>query len=172
MTQDPSLYPDPDDPEGEYDPANPQTPGQGQAPQRTNAEWAALRKEKREREKSDERAANAEKELAFMRAGIDSSTNPMADYFVKGYDGEMTPEAIKAKAIEVGLIAAPAPPEPDPAKQESLRAGERIATGAQGGGSVTPQGVAALDEAYVQGGVESMLQVAREMGIPVQNDQQ
>jgi hypothetical protein len=137
----------------------------------TNAEWAALRREKREREKSDERAKTAEKDLAFMRAGIDTSTNPMAGYFVKGYDGEITPEAIKAKAIEVGLLQAPPPPEPDPVKQANLAAGERIATTAQGGGSITPAGTAALDEAFVQGGTEAMIQAAREMGIPIQNEQ-
>jgi hypothetical protein len=138
--------------------------------QRTNAEWAALRREKKGRETAEQAAKDAQKELAFMRAGIDSATNPMADYFVKGYDGEMTAEAIKAKAIEVGLLAPPAPPAADPLKQESLAAGERIATGAQGGGSVTPTGIAALDEAYVQGGTDAMIQVAREMGIPIQNE--
>lgn len=136
----------------------------------TNAEWAALRREKRERGKADERAKTAEKELAFMRAGIDSSTNPLAAYFIQGYDGEITPEAIKAKAMEVGLIAPPAPPAPDPLREASLAAGERIAATAQGGGEVTPRGTAALDEAFAQGGTPAMIQAAREMGIPIQNE--
>jgi hypothetical protein len=148
----------------------PQGTGGGQPEAHTNAEWATLRREKRERGKAEERAKTAEKELAFMRAGIDASTNPMAAYFVKGYDGDITPEAIRAKALEVGLIQAPPPPEPDPVKQASLAAGERIATTAQGGGEVTPKGTAALDEAYAQGGTSAMIQVAREMGIPIQNE--
>lgn len=137
----------------------------------TNAEWAALRREKRKGETAEARALAAEKDLAFMRAGIDTATNPMAEYFVKGYDGEMTADAIKAKAIEVGLLAAPVPPPPDPVKQESLAAAERISQGAQGGGSVTPVGTSALDEAFVQGGTEAMIEAARGMGIPIQNEQ-
>ena len=141
------------------------------AEERTNAEWAALRREKKGKETEKARADALEKDLAFMRAGIDTSTNPMAGYFVKGYDGELTPEAIRSKAIEVGLLAETPPPEPDPIRQANLQAGERQSTIAQGGGSVTPVGTAALDEAFVQGGTDAMIQAAREMGIPIQNEQ-
>jgi hypothetical protein len=158
-------------PEDQYDDNGDLIPATPPPDQRTNEEWATLRREKRDKEKAEGRAAQAEKDLAFMRAGIDTSKNPLAEYFVKGYDGEVTPEAITAKAIEVGLIAPPAPPEPDPLKQASLEAGQRIATTAQGGGSITPQGTQALDEAYAAGGVEAMLQVAREMGLQVKTEQ-
>ena len=48
-------------------------------------------------------AEAAQKELAFAKAGIDL-TSKMAQYFVKGYDGELTPEAIQAAAQEANLI--------------------------------------------------------------------
>lgn len=60
-------------------------------------EVAELRKEKAE-------AAQAKRELAFAKAGIPMDT-PMAKYFIKGYDGELTPEAIKEAATEAGLVA-------------------------------------------------------------------
>lgn len=53
-----------------------------------------------------EKAAEAEKlqrELAFSKAGIPME-NPMAKYFVKGYDGEFTPEAIRKAAEEANLV--------------------------------------------------------------------
>ncbi len=165
MTQQVDEFGDPLEDEGE----DGQQGEQGGATH-TNAEWAALRKERRERNKAAERADAAERELAFMRAGIDVEANPMAAYFVKGYDGEVTADAIRAKAQEVGLLQAPPPPAADPVKEAAVAAGERIATTAQGGGQVTPQGTAALDEAYAQGGTPAMIQAAREMGIPIQNE--
>lgn len=51
-------------------------------------------------------AAEAEKlqrELAFSKAGIPMDS-PMSRYFVKGYEGEFTPEAIRKAAEEANLI--------------------------------------------------------------------
>lgn len=48
-------------------------------------------------------ALDATRELAFVKAGIDSA-DPMTKYFVKGYDGELSPDAIRAAAIEARLI--------------------------------------------------------------------
>lgn len=50
-----------------------------------------------------EAASAAERKLAFVEAGIDPSL-PVAKYFMKGYDGELTPEAIKSAAIEAQII--------------------------------------------------------------------
>lgn len=52
--------------------------------------------------------AQAQRELAFLRAGIKSDTS-IGQLFVKGYEGELTTEAIKAAAAEIpGLLEAPA----------------------------------------------------------------
>lgn len=54
------------------------------------------------------KAAKAEaealrRELAFVRAGIDTSTKP-AQALIKSYEGELDAEAIKAEAAEWGLV--------------------------------------------------------------------
>ena len=48
-------------------------------------------------------AEAAKRELAFVKAGVDPDS-AAAKYFVKGYDGELTPEAIRAAAEEANLI--------------------------------------------------------------------
>ena len=49
-------------------------------------------------------ASEAERKLAFVEAGIDPSL-PVAKYFMKGYEGELTPEAIREAAIEAQIIS-------------------------------------------------------------------
>jgi hypothetical protein len=53
-------------------------------------------------------AAQAERELAFVKAGVDPSS-PMAKYFMKAYDGELTPDAIKEAAIEAQIVGTQKP---------------------------------------------------------------
>lgn len=65
-----------------------------------------LEREAEELRKRIAEADEAKRELAFVKAGIDP-TSPMAKYFVKGYDGELTPEAIKQAAMEAQLISPP-----------------------------------------------------------------
>jgi len=67
------------------------------------------------RQMKDEAEA-AKKELAFVKAGIDLNS-PMSKYFVKGYDGEISPDAIRAAAAEANLIQT-APSEQQVPKQE------------------------------------------------------
>jgi hypothetical protein len=52
------------------------------------------------------RAATAERALAFAKAGIDL-TDTKSNYFVKGYEGDLEPDAIKAAAIKDGFLPAP-----------------------------------------------------------------
>jgi hypothetical protein len=66
-----------------------------------------------------EKAAEAEKlqkELAFSKAGIPMDA-PMAKYFIKGYEGEFTPEAIRKAAEEANLLQAQTPTAPIPEQQ-------------------------------------------------------
>ena len=51
-----------------------------------------------------QQASEAERKLAFVEAGVDPSL-PVAKYFMKGYDGELTPEAIREAAIEAQIIS-------------------------------------------------------------------
>ena len=50
-------------------------------------------------------ATEAQRKLAFVEAGVDI-TSPASRYFVKGYDGEMTADAIRQAAQETNLIGA------------------------------------------------------------------
>jgi len=52
--------------------------------------------------RADEASAAA-RELAFVKAGVDPSL-PITKYFMKGYDGELTAEAIREAAVEAQLI--------------------------------------------------------------------
>lgn len=44
-----------------------------------------------------------ERQIAFLQAGVDTSTK-LGQMLMKTYDGEMTPEAIKAEAADIGLV--------------------------------------------------------------------
>jgi hypothetical protein len=57
-----------------------------------------------------DQAAQAERELAFVKAGVDPNS-AMAKYFMKAYDGDLDPEAIKTAAIEAQVIAEKKPVE-------------------------------------------------------------
>ena len=67
------------------------------------------------RQKADADAGKqAQKELAFLRAGVDSDASPAAKFFTDHYDGELTAEAIKESYTALGLGGEPAgDPEPE-----------------------------------------------------------
>lgn len=46
---------------------------------------------------------SVQRELAFVKAGVDPAS-PQAKYFVKGYDGDLSPEAIRQAADEAQLF--------------------------------------------------------------------
>ena len=67
---------------------------------------ARMKQLEKELQQSKQALAEAEaikRENAFMKAGIPID-DPMAKYFVKGYDGEISAEAIRAAAQEANLI--------------------------------------------------------------------
>ena len=67
---------------------------------------AHLRKLEAENKRKDELLAEAEqarRELMFLKAGVNPD-DPKAKYFVKGYDGELTVDAIRQAAEEASYI--------------------------------------------------------------------
>ena len=72
------------------------------------AQLKRLEKENSELRKQTAQFAETQKKMAFMEAGIPLDS-PMTKYFIKGYDGELTPEAIRVAAEEAQLIAPPTP---------------------------------------------------------------
>jgi len=67
------------------------------------ARMRQLEKELKAKEQALAEAEAIKREFAFVKAGVPMDS-PMAKYFVKGYDGEFTPEAIRAAAEEANLI--------------------------------------------------------------------
>lgn len=65
-------------------------------------------------------AEAAKKKLAFVEAGVDLSS-PVAEYFIKGYDGEISADAIKSAASKLNLTpqSTPAPQAVQPAEQQA-----------------------------------------------------
>ncbi len=60
----------------------------------------------------------AVRENAFIKAGAPMD-NPMTKYFMKGYDGDYTPEAIRAALEEANLIQAQKPVQQDKGEQDA-----------------------------------------------------
>lgn len=87
-----------------------------------------LEKELREANKRLAETAEASKKLAFLEAGVPLDS-PMAKYFIKGYDGDLNPEAIREAALEAQLIAPPK--QVDDTDKQAWRETNRIAAGSE-----------------------------------------
>lgn len=80
------------------------------------------------RETAEREAAAAKRDLALMQAGVDVTSGP-GKLFAKAYDGDATVEAVKAAALEYGVIKPEVTPEERAAEQ-------RIAAASSGGAPV------------------------------------
>jgi hypothetical protein len=67
-----------------------------------------LEKDRRERDQLKLELAETQRLLAFAQAGIDVN-DPAAKYFVRGYQEDMDPEAIRAAAVEARVIMSGTP---------------------------------------------------------------
>jgi len=83
---------------------------------------------------AEARAAAAERELAFAKAGLDLS-DPKIGYFTRGYDGDADPEKIKAAALEAGFIGSQEPANTIPPEE---LAQHQAAANLAAGASATP----------------------------------
>lgn len=109
-------------------------------------------------------AASLKRELAFARAGLPD--DPKTTYFIKGYEGELTAEAIRTAAQEAGFLEAPKAPEPAATERA---AHERLADATAGATNAPPQNFAA-DIAQAKTPAEVMAIVQR-AGLPTAWDQ-
>ena len=141
--------------------------------ERTPAEWAKLRKTEKARKDAEKEASDTKRELAFLKAGIPMDDPRMA-YFVKGYDGDLTADAIKAQAVKDGFLTEQAPEKtPEQQAEETqnaalLAAQQRQTLLAQGGlmvGEIPAEVV--LEDAYQKGGVAAVNEQVRAMGIKI-----
>lgn len=106
-------------------------PEQGRNPLR--AQLKRLEKENADLRKQTATFAETQKKFAFIEAGVQLDS-PMAKYFIKGYDGELTPEAIRVAAEEAQLVA-PAQ-QVNEADKQAWRETNRIAAGSE----ISPEG--------------------------------
>lgn len=136
-------------------------------PQRTDSEWAELRRAKKAKEKAEKELSDMRKQVTFQKAGIDVD-DPKFSYFVKGYDGELTAEAIRDEAVKAGFLQAQTEPEAD---QTPVEAQARIAQAAGGGIDQPDLAMAALDQAFAEGGTPAMMQYLASQGIPINVEQ-
>jgi hypothetical protein len=80
-------------------------------------EVSELRKAAEGGAKARAEAELARKELAFVKAGINTDTKP-AQALLQSYSGELTADAIKAEAAEWGLVEKVEAPAPTPDKPD------------------------------------------------------
>lgn len=128
----------------------------------------SLREAAKKGKKAEQELAQMRRELAFSKAGI-STDDPKMAYFYRGYDGELTVEAIRSAASEAGFITVSAEETAAAAqKQESLSAQQRTMAASAGATYLddSHEAVAArMNEALEQGGLEGLSQIAEEYGI-------
>lgn len=100
-----------------------------QEPRRDPVRAALKQKEKEAAElrKQVAELSNLKRELAFTKAGINPD-DPKAKWFVKGYDGDLDPEAIKAAAAEAQLIT---PTQTAPEDKAGWQTTNKVAAGAE-----------------------------------------
>lgn len=125
------------------------------------ARMKQLEKENAEKDKALAEALQAKRELAFLKAGVNPDA-PAAKYFIKAYDGDLTPDAIRMAATEAQLIA-PQPPVDDSDKQ-AWRETNRIAAGAE----TAPEPgswVKRIQDAKTSAELDSIFAEARAQGI-------
>lgn len=134
-----------------------------------------LRKAAKAAKRLQSELQQVKRELAFAKAGLPLD-DPKMNYFVKGYDGEMDAEAIREAALAAGFIAQPQAevPAQAPEHQAAVAAQQRVMAASAGAVSEDVSEAAALsrmEAAMSEGGLEAMLEIARQYGIPTHIDE-
>ena len=131
----------------------------------------SLRRAASGKKQLEKELADLKRELAFAKAGLPMS-DPKMNYFIKGYDGEMTAESIRQAALESGFLASQ---EQDSSVVDNAAAAQQRVMSASSGiayeGLSEEAALAQLEAAMEEGGMEAMLDVARQFGIPTHTDQ-
>ena len=132
----------------------------------------SLRRAAASKKQLEKENADLKRRLAFIEAGI-STADPKMKYFVNGYDGEMTAEAIREAALEAGFLQSQSQSE-DPQLAATGAAQQRVMQAASGvsyEGMNEDAALAQLEAAMEEGGIEAMLDVARQFDIPTNIEQ-
>jgi hypothetical protein len=136
----------------------------------------SLRKAAESAKKLKAENAKLQREIAFAKAGLPLS-DPKMNYFIKGYDGELEAEAIREAAAEAGFISnqvEQANEQRQAQQQVSLEAQGRVMSASAGAFVEDASEMAALgrmEAAMNEGGMDAMLDVVRQYGIPIASEQ-
>lgn len=117
-------------------------------------------------DKATAELAAVNRRLAFAEAGLPAA--PWRTYFDKGYEGELTAEAIKAAATEAGFLEAPKPPEQTTPEERATHG--RVADASAGATSAPPVDWAA--EYAAAKTPEQVMAIVQRQGIPTVWDRQ
>ena len=126
-----------------------------------------LEKQAKERAEAVARAEKAERQLAFAAAGIPLNDKRFS-YFIKGYDGEFEPDAIREAAAEVGLLETQEQPSQE--QQAEQQTHQRIDQATRGQAVDEVDVDAAMASAFESGGSEQLQQWLAARGVPLADD--
>lgn len=132
----------------------------------------SLRRAANSKKKLEQELNELKRELAFAKAGLPMD-DPKMNYFVKAYDGEMSADAIREAALSAGFLASQTQSE-DPSLVAAAAAQNRVMSASSGvsyEGLSEEAALAQLEAAMEEGGIEAMLDVARQFGIPTNIEQ-
>jgi hypothetical protein len=137
-------------------------------PEGDQGDIKSLRRAANSKKKLEQELLNLKRELAFAKAGIDPN-DPKMRYFVKGYDGEMSGDAVRVAAMEAGFLQA-SQPQQEQIPASVAAAQDRVvqaAAGAIGQDNSEQAALARLQQAMEEGGIDAMMDVAQQYGIPI-----
>ena len=136
----------------------------------TGGDIKSLRRAANGKRKLEKELVSLRREMAFFKAGLPVD-DPRMSYFIKGYDGEMNAEAIRDAAVDAGFLEVVTE---EPSNAEGQAAAQNRVMQASSGvayeGATDEAAMARLDQAMEEGGVEAMLEVARQYGIPTNTE--
>ena len=124
-----------------------------------------LRAKAKKADQFERENATLKRELAFVKAGVPLD-DPKMTYFVKGYDGDLDPHAIKQAAVEAGFMQAPQQ-QADPAVQAAEQ-GQAAVMAASTGTEPAFDDRAIdykMEQAYAEGGLQGLSDVAQQYGV-------
>lgn len=96
----------------------------------------ALRAKAKEADRLTKEFEAAQRKLAFVESGINIA-DPKMSYFVKGYEGELNADAIKAEAERAGFVGQQQQQQPSVPPQE-LAGHQQMAEASSGGAPGQP----------------------------------
>lgn len=112
------------------------------------------------------KGSEAERELAFLRAGVDT-TKGAGKLLLKSYEGELTAEAIKAVAEEYDLV----PTSEKAEVKEEIQGLQEVSRASSGSsGSVAPTVFDEIKAAGATGDPDAVIAIARKLGVTISDE--